>query len=170
VTYIGLLLATGFLVSWLSIQIKNHLKKQRSDTSQLLLPKFKNFLVLATIGLLTGVTPAALTWESVPHAIRSLGAWPFFVMFAIYGWTVFLSFFPKLRGLVVMVSVICFGAYLQSYFFNYPKISGPWFDQSAVEAIRSTGQFPSNYQKVSQAYYRMHLMNERCENIQEEFR
>lgn len=35
---------------------------------------------LASVGILSGIVPAALTWEAIPHALRAIGAWPFFSM------------------------------------------------------------------------------------------
>jgi 4-amino-4-deoxy-L-arabinose transferase-like glycosyltransferase len=40
-------------------------------------PRERRLLALALSGILLGLTPAALTWESIPHATRAIGAWPF---------------------------------------------------------------------------------------------
>jgi hypothetical protein len=53
---------------------------------------------------------------------------------------------------------------------EYPIISAQWFDVDIVERIRSTGDFPASYHRLSRAYYRMHLKGESCEDIQLEVR
>ena len=39
------------------------------------------FLLIAA-GLISFTVPAALTWEGIPHSLRSIGAWPFWVLLA----------------------------------------------------------------------------------------
>ena len=42
--------------------------------------QFSRLLLIAVLGLLIGITPAALTNDGLPHALRSLAAWPFFAI------------------------------------------------------------------------------------------
>ena len=119
-------------------------------------------------GVVAGITPAALTWEGVPHAIRAMGSWPFFVVLAADGWSRVTARWPRAFLAVCVASALCFAFYARNYFFEYPRICGDWFDRKIVERIRLTGEIPDDYGKVAKAYYRVSVKGERCSDIQEE--
>lgn len=109
---------------------------------------------LAIIGIFAGITSAALTWDSIPHALRSLGAWPFITILAGYGvWKVLRNVPVQLVGCAVIV--VLFGSYLYSYFIEYPQIAQWWFDAEIVTRIQSEGEFPDHYLPVVRSYYQM---------------
>ena len=118
----GLALITG-AIYWLVSFVKN--KKA------VLQPLF----VFAIIGIASGIAPAALTWESVPHALRAIGAWPFFVLLS--GLTADLLFrklgswsFTWKRILQNAFLVGCFGFtafYFYDFFYAYPDRAENWF-------------------------------------------
>lgn len=119
---------------------------------------------IGLLGILAGVTPAALTWDSTPHALRAIGAWPFVALLAAFGLTSILR--AKLSQLAASaLLVLLFGVYLQSYFVKYPPIAQWWFDAEIVEQIRTTNTFPDNYQPVVRAYYRMTQLGESCVDV-----
>ena len=122
-------------------------------------------VLLSVLGVVAGVVPSALTWSAVPHGVRALGAWPFFVMLAGYGWTRVFARWPRLRMVVVAGSAVLFAAYLASLFRQYPQASERYFDVAQVRQIRENRTFPDYYGPVSRAYYRMTVFGERCEDV-----
>jgi hypothetical protein len=116
---------------------------------------------IGLLGILAGVTPSALTWDSTPHALRAIGAWPFVAMLAAFGLTSILRAKESQLAASALLALL-FGVYLQSYFVKYPPIAQWWFDAEFVEQIRSTDTFPDHYQPVVRAYYRMAQLGESC--------
>lgn len=107
---------SGFIVSILAIFKKISLK--------LIFPN-SNIYYISALGILIGITPAALTNEGLPHALRSLAAWPFFACLT----GAILCDLEKLLKPQLMIKVtlsiglIFFGCYQYSYFTNYPVIA-----------------------------------------------
>lgn len=89
-------------------------------------------------GIVAGITPAALTWDSLPHALRSLAAFPFFSLLAGYLlWKLYLLF-PKTIYPVVIVALTFFIYFNYRYYKEYPVTGHPWFDSDIKEAaVRS---------------------------------
>ncbi len=96
---------------------------------------------LAAVALLSvaatflATLPAALTWEGLPHALRSIGAWPFVVLFSgavlAAGWAA-----RRLVPVVtVAVAVIYSAVYLPGYFRFYRTIDPDVFHRDITEAI-----------------------------------
>ena len=97
--------------------------------------------VFAAIGIASGITPAALTWESVPHALRSIGAWPFFAILAALTADRLMKQFATGSTREALFRRVGWGAsmlfaifYLRLFFFDYPAQAVPWFqdDQSPL--------------------------------------
>ena len=88
------------------------------------LVSFSGFAVLA------GILPAALCYTGVPHALRSIGAWPFQAV--VFGFL--LSRFARngARAVRVIAAVaVLHSAYFgYAYFVEYPKINDRWFHGS----------------------------------------
>jgi hypothetical protein len=122
-------------------------------------------VLLSMLGVVAGVVPSALTWSAVPHAVRALGAWPFFASLAGYGWTRVFVGWPGLRMVVVGASAVLFAAYLNSMFRQYAQASAGYFDAAQIRRIRETRTFPDYYGPVARAYYRMTVFGERCEDV-----
>jgi hypothetical protein len=118
----GLLLGAG-IVYWLV----NSLRKKKLVLSSL--------FIFACIGIASGIAPAALTWESVPHALRAIGAWPFFVLLS--GLSADLLFrklrtsFRRSASFIQYAFLLgCVGFsvfYLNDFFSVYPVRAEAWF-------------------------------------------
>ncbi len=84
------------------------------------------------IGYFAGILPAALTWESNPHALRSIGA----VVFLVLGVGGSLSMLWRISGygrtLILATAVVTFAAFINIYFIQYPDEAMPWFDAEVV--------------------------------------
>ncbi|MDR2013718.1 MAG: glycosyltransferase family 39 protein [Rhodanobacter sp.] len=95
----------------------------------------QTLLVLGVIGTLLGIAPAAMTWEGIPHALRSIGAWPFLCILA--GVTIEISMrWIEVRalaasrlvyGAIWVASLVFFGLYLNVFFNKYASESVNWF-------------------------------------------
>ena len=79
--------------------------------------------------------PAALTWEGIPHALRSIGAWPCVVLFSgavlAAGWAA-RRWVPVVT---VVIAVIYSAFYLPGYFRFYRDINPDVFHRDITEAI-----------------------------------
>ncbi len=96
--------------------------------------KFEVSFIVA--GYLAGILPAALTWESNPHALRSFGAMTFLVL-AVGGGLRFLWDYSRFaRASVVGLGFVSFLFFVNVYFVDYPKIAGPWFDMQIPEIAK----------------------------------
>jgi hypothetical protein len=124
-----------------------HLKSKKSYFSS---PQ-KNFMLLCAVGLLTGLAPGALTWEGNPHALRALGAWPFFsVLAAIFAERICRPIKWMKEG-VLVASLVFISFYFYSYFEYYP--------------VRAHGWFEVDSQPLSQAYSKMTEKGMSCESL-----
>ncbi len=93
-------------------------------------------------GYFCGIIPAALTWESNPHALRSIGAQPFLALFAGY---ILRAAFNKISGVKPVIASVIAGFiiwFLTSYFINYPTKSSLWFDATIAETALITSEHP----------------------------
>ena len=79
--------------------------------------------------------PAALTWEGLPHALRSIGAWPFVALFTgavlAMGWAR-LRWLPAAAALVAVVYSCHF---LPEYFRIYEHVDSGVFYRNLSEAV-----------------------------------
>jgi hypothetical protein len=116
--------------------------------------------VVGIVGTVLGIAPAALTWEGVPHSIRSIGAWPFLCILAGLSIECALRWIQcrfrvssaRLTEAAIWVtSLIFFTVYLDVYFVKYPPISTAWFQ--------------IDQEPISQAYSRMNQQGLSCESI-----
>ncbi|MEK7357867.1 MAG: glycosyltransferase family 39 protein [Bdellovibrionota bacterium] len=91
--------------------------------------------LFAAFGYLAGIVPSALTWESNPHALRSIGALVFLALGS--GGALAMAWRAKRVWRIAVVTVaIGFSAYFYyDYFALYPTRVGLYFDARAVEAI-----------------------------------
>ncbi len=90
-------------------------------------------IAFIVVGYLAGLLPAALTWESNPHALRSFGA----VVFLVLGVGGSLSLMWRssafARGAILALAFASFYAFTTVYFVQYPKLAAVWFDHTVVE-------------------------------------
>ena len=85
------------------------------------------------MGYLAGILPAAMTWESSPHALRSIGA----TLFLAIGTGGSLSYLWKnhrAAAPTLLALATTFFVWVQyNYHFSYPDRAGPWFDSIVTE-------------------------------------
>ena len=148
------------LVTSLYFIVRSIINRKTEDHGRLLL------IAVALLGIFAGFTPAALTWDSTPHALRSIGAWPFIALLAAFGLTSLLRRASVQLAACGLVAVL-FGGYLYSYFVKYPEISEWWYDKPLIQLIKDFHLFPDHYQPVVRAYYRMAEFGESCESVLE---
>jgi 4-amino-4-deoxy-L-arabinose transferase-like glycosyltransferase len=134
---------------------------------------------LALCGIVTGVVPSAMTWEGLPHALRSIGAWPFVSILS--GTLLFMLVRRRPRSvlLVLVVSVVFAAAFGHHYLTRYPAKARRRFDSmikaDALEA-RATGDWDrfldkrGGYGGVSLRYYLIHYGGDTCSSSRERLR
>lgn len=125
-------------------------------------PIEKKFFCFALVGYIFGLVPAALTWESLPHALRSVSAWPFLSILS--GMLMFRlgQIKPLLIRYTIVISIIFVIFFVYIYFFQYPTTSSIWFDEQVkIEALKAkeTNQWSSfdaiDYPEISKQFYRI---------------
>ncbi len=127
------------------------------------------------LGYLAGVVPAALTWEGVPHALRSAGSLPFLVLLTgVKLWRV--GRVQRSTYLAAGVVSALFAVYfLSNYFLTYPTTSrDAWVTpvQEAAEEAETTGDWrpfmrrAETFRGVGQRYFLMEYGGEDCRSSQ----
>jgi len=93
----------------------------------------------AAFGYIAGVLPSALTWEGVPHALRSIGALPFLCILVAGAITTVADDMGKAgRFLPVATAGIAFvflAAFVPVFFVAYPPQAADMFDAPAAEKL-----------------------------------
>jgi len=94
----------------------------------------RRLVFFSGFALLAGVLPAALCYTGVPHALRSIGAWPFQAV--VFGFLLsrFARFGPQAVRVIAAVAVLHSAWFAHAYFVEYPKIDDRWF-HGALERI-----------------------------------
>jgi hypothetical protein len=90
---------------------------------------------LAGAGILSGVLPAALTWEAIPHALRSIGAWPFFSLLGGGLLVVAETRWRAVRGAGCAVAVLHASLMAVVYFRLYPPLAEGAFSSSLHDSF-----------------------------------
>ena len=112
----------SFPVSCLFFLVKGVISQ---NSSSFFTPNQWRLLKIAFLGIIVSIIPAALTNEGNPHALRAIGAWPFFAVLS----GLFLYRFGTLTNpRAFAVITICIGAiflfpYFDRYLHEYPKIA-----------------------------------------------
>jgi 4-amino-4-deoxy-L-arabinose transferase-like glycosyltransferase len=139
----------------------------RNETAEDLRP----LLLFSIIGVLSGIVPASLTWQGIPHSLRSVGTLPF--LFVLTGLTLYkLSEVWNPTPLVVVGISTLFAVYFLSYYFTvYPSLSKEsWMGRTrdAAEQARNTGDWPRFsyltllHSEVATRYYLIEYGGEDC--------
>jgi hypothetical protein len=102
--------------------------------------------ILALAGIFSGILPAALTWESIPHSLRSIGAWPFFCLLSGTFLFVLVRSWPWFSIVSLVIALSFSSLYLFSYFTRYPAISANWFGTYVVDRAREA-QVSGNWER-----------------------
>ncbi len=95
--------------------------------------KYWRELLLIVFIFMAGIVPAAVTWESLPHSLRSIGSAPFLAVFSGFLISEMVRKYRRSMALVAAVALIFSGYFGYGYFIRYPLISSDWFDASAVQ-------------------------------------
>ena len=120
--------------------------------------------------------PAALTWEGLPHALRSIGAWPFVALFSgavlAIGWAR-LRWLPAVTAGVALAYTLYF---LPGYFRVFGQVDSGVFHRELSEAVQAGKQrqpprsilrtlrpFARRYGPEVLRYYLMHDGGLKCE-------
>jgi hypothetical protein len=84
---------------------------------------------------LFGLVPSALTFDAIPHAIRSLAAWPFIALFTgailAIAWSRLRWFAPVLALLALAYTIY----YFPAYFRAYDGAASYWFMRDMTDII-----------------------------------
>lgn len=133
-------------------------------------------LFLLVAGYLAGILPAAMTWESNPHALRSIGA----TLFLAVGTGGMLAFLWRrhrfAQAAILGIAAIFFVTFLREYMVSYPDRAAPWFDSAVAETAKELAQEgrPEHlttsletkgitYDPMAVSYYELHYGVRRCE-------
>jgi 4-amino-4-deoxy-L-arabinose transferase-like glycosyltransferase len=111
--------------------------------------------------------PAALCWEGLPHALRSIGAWP---AVAAFTGAVLSSLWARWRAVPIAAVVLALGqtAHFVPYFFRaYPKASyeawaGPLRDAAESRDPTRFANVARAYDPLEYRYYLMHAFGDSC--------
>jgi hypothetical protein len=91
-------------------------------------PPFGPLFALAFAGILAGLIPAALTWEGLPHALRAIGAWPFFSLLGAGLIRLAERRWRLVRGVALATACLHVCLFGWIYFREYPRIAGDAFN------------------------------------------
>ncbi|MET0790482.1 MAG: hypothetical protein ABW061_03095 [Polyangiaceae bacterium] len=134
----------------------------------------KRVLCFAIYGYATGVIPAALTNDGLPHALRSIAAWPFLVIGLALVADRLGELSQHFPGLLGTASLVYFCFFLSQYFSNYPTFSRHAFHAGVEKAAllsesrddwRLFDRYVGNYIDIGKYYYYMHYGHERCGQV-----
>lgn len=138
------------------------------------LGRLEMVLLFGGAAYLSGVIPAALTNEGIPHALRSIGCWPFLAL--VVG-----SILWRLgRIQASVVPIICvlaagfFSAYSWDYFVHYPIRAREWFNADVTQYVqamprgdegwtRFKERFPPQLD-LTRRYFAVHYGGQTCES------
>jgi hypothetical protein len=121
-----------------------------------------------------GFVPAALTWESLPHALRSLSVWPFWAVIAGCLLSAFVEEYAWGAPLTAALAVAFFVTFSAAYFSRYPTLSRLHFyvplKEAAEQAKRSSdwkGYFQTlaTYPQGVNFYYPVQYGGMRCADV-----
>jgi hypothetical protein len=93
--------------------------------------KYRAVLTIGIIGFLSGAIGAGLTWDSIPHGLRSLGGAPFLCLFA-GTCLAYVTRFIVIRP-IIMSFALYFAFVFYSYYFTQFKIDSAWWFDNDVD-------------------------------------
>ena len=128
-------------------------------------------IALCLWGFFTAIVSASLTWEGIPHALRSIGGSPFVALTTGIILATALDQIRHITKIIIIAAtafMICFG-YI--YFAVYPERSALWFDEFVVLGAKASttdqdwqNWFLQNrqYQATGRRYHYMHFKGGTC--------
>ena len=105
---------------------------------------YRNKLALLFLFILSGISPAALTWDSLPHALRASSAWPFISILAAYGLSLFINKNLITNIFINLLTLIYLVRYLYVFYFIFPNESADFFDVK-VKALAQRAQSQADW-------------------------
>jgi hypothetical protein len=158
--------ATGRVGQWSWLEILALLVLPFLFVRRVLAGREKAVLAFATVGYIAGVSAAALTWDSNPHALRSVGAYPFLALAVggvLHGW---FRIAPRGRAMVPVVAALFFSWFAVDYYGFYSRRAEPWFRKPSAVAggttLQSVVSRRSRYPELSLLYYQLADGSRRC--------
>jgi hypothetical protein len=112
--------------------------------------KADRVIVFALVGFVAGILPAAITWDGLPHSLRSAACWPFVALLTgrilsrleeEWNWSS-----PVFAGIAAVFAV----GFLYHYFRFYPIDAYPYF-QSQVRDAAEDAQASGDWSKFRDA-------------------
>jgi 4-amino-4-deoxy-L-arabinose transferase-like glycosyltransferase len=104
--------------------------------------RFKILTILLSLVILF-IIPAALTGEQQPHALRSIGAYPFLVLLLAFSGSIVFSIIKSeiVRKVVFTIGVAVMTVYsvwfIHEYFTQYPIYAKKWFSVNVIDYAQS---------------------------------
>ena len=134
--------------------------------------------IFCITGFVLGVLPAALTWEGIPHSLRSAACWPFAALFT--GWIV-ATVERRWRWTAIALPAVAVAfacGFLHHYFTNYPDEADPYFQALVLEAAeyaQGTGDWDKfrmaaiaeGYDEHACRYFLMEYGGEDCQSARQ---
>jgi hypothetical protein len=130
----------------------------------------------SALGVVCATFPAALTWEGLPHALRSIGAWPFVALFSGAVLALAQKRLPSVPALTAVVALAYSGYFLPQYFRVYRNADPGIFHRDISEALIAAKQaqrpvpvlrvlrpFTKRYGQEVLRYYLMHDAGLKCQ-------
>jgi len=89
---------------------------------------------------LTALIAPSLTKESIPHALRSVGGWPFVALFCGTTLWIAVKSLPQLRIAILAVAIGFSTYYLHDYFTDYQVRATTWFEGELIAPFKRAVQ------------------------------
>ena len=136
--------------------------------------RVSGWVAFCIAGFLIGIIPAALTWEGIPHSLRSAASWPFACMLGGFILWKCEQRWPWSLTIFSAVALVFAIAFTHDYFWNYPARAATAFQlpvKRAAEDARRTGNWTpffaaadaQNYDDVAREYFLMAYGGKSCE-------
>jgi len=178
---LALLLAFAFVLAFVVRMVRGRWPLPEVP-SGVLSPGARFLMTVALAALLCGffgVVPAALTFDSLPHAMRAIGTWPCVAMFTGAVLAIAWAHRRFVAPVVVALALAHTLYFLPRYFHAYDKAEGHWFmrelpDTLAIERARGKTveriiaenlAYSYSYDELPR-YYLMSEANMKCEEAQ----
>lgn len=103
-------------------------------------------LIIGAVGYICATMASSLTWDSLPHALRSIGGWPFLCLVSGVAIDVVIKN-RWLKYVLMTTGVIYYGMFVSFYFTSFQEESAWWFDRDVTEALNANRGDFDNWQK-----------------------
>ncbi len=94
----------------------------------------KAAIALGLWGFMTGIAVASLTWESIPHSLRSIGGSPFLAIATGVLLNHVIGSSKKTASIAVLIATLFSFYFAKVYFTEYPKKVPHWYDVDVTNA------------------------------------